>query len=582
MSDKKSGPSESDGLRRRAEEIERELSAKEPQDPSPELSRSLFHELRVHQIELEMQNDELRRAQEALEASRARYFDLFDLAPVGYLTLSEHGLVLEGNLTAAALLGVERRQLVKQPLTRFILREDQDVYYQHRNRLFETGAPQVCELKMLRGAGSPFWARLETSVALDGESEAPVCRAVISDVSERRQAEEEEAKAADRDRQLQKAESLGRMAGAIAHDFNNLLQVVIGSLELAMRDRTGDADLTRHLTRAMSAAAEAAGIVGQTLMYIGHGFSQQGPMSLSEACRLGLEILRAGMPKGVALESDLKSPGPLINANADQIQQALINLVTNAQEAVGEREGTVRVSVGAALPGEIPVASRFPVDWQAQDSPYACLAVSDTGCGIAPKDVEKLFDPFFSSKFVGRGLGLAVVLGIARSHHGVVTVESEPGHGSIFRLFLPQLAARMDTQPAGPETQAPDIKGCGTVLLVEDEERVRKVASAMLARLGLGVLEARDGVEALEVFRQHRDSVSCVLLDVTMPRMNGWETMAALRLLAPAMPVILTSGYDVDLELAEHRERPQAVLIKPYDSQQLRRAIGQALASSTR
>jgi two-component system, cell cycle sensor histidine kinase and response regulator CckA len=580
VTDKRSGSSAADDLRRRAEEMDRELAAKEPQDPSPELSRSLFHELRVHQIELEMQNEELRRAQEALEASRARYFDLFDLAPVGYLTLDEHGRVLEANLTAATLLGVERQRLVKQPLTRFILQEDQDVYYLRRKRLFETDVPQVFELRMLRGAASSFWARLEATVARDGESEGPVCRAVVSDVSERRRAEEERAKTEDRDRQLQKAESLGRMAGAIAHEFNNLLQVVLGNIELALRDRSGDADLVKNLTRATQAVTEAAGIIGRTLTYIGYGPSQQGPLQLSEACQHGLEMLRAIIPTGVVLETDLQSPGPVINADADQMQQALSNLVTNAIEAVGEGGGTVRVNVRTALPAEIAVAHRFPVDWQAGDGSYACLEVTDTGCGIAAQDVEKLFDPFFSSKFIGRGLGLPVVLGIARSHHGVVAVESEPGSGSVFRLFLPQLAERIADRPARRATRSAEIEGGGVMLLVEDGDRVRRVTAAMLARLGLGVLEARDGVEALEVFRQNRESISCVLCDLTMPRMNGWDTMAALRQLAPALPVILVTGYDVTREVTERCERPQAFLIKPYSLQLLREAIGQALAGS--
>ncbi|MEI7903704.1 MAG: PAS domain-containing protein, partial [bacterium] len=189
MAKKRPDPDEAAELRKRAEEIARGKAAESSGALSPEATRQTLHELRVHQIELEMQNDELRRAQVELDASRARYFDLFDLAPVGYFTLSEQGLILEANLTVATLLGVARGALVKQPLTRHILPEDDAIYYLHRKRLFETGAPQVCEFRMLRADGDHFWARVEAAAAHDADG-APVCRAVMSDITERKQAEQ--------------------------------------------------------------------------------------------------------------------------------------------------------------------------------------------------------------------------------------------------------------------------------------------------------------------------------------------------------------------------------------------------------
>ena len=203
--------------------------------------------------------------------------------------------------------------------------------------------------------------------------------------------------------------------------------------------------------------------------------------------------------------------------------------------------------------------------------------MADSGSGIADKDIEKIFDPFFSSKDAGRGLGLSVVLGIVRAHGGGVTVKSEPGRGSAFRVFLPVSAAKVLRQPDQAE-QSPEIDRGGTVLLVEDEPMVRKVVQAALESLGFAVLLAKDGVEAVEVFRQHQDEVRCVLCDLTMPRMNGWETLAALRKLAPGLPVILASGYDTAHVMAgDHPELPQAFLSKPYRLQGLRDAIGRAL-----
>jgi two-component system cell cycle sensor histidine kinase/response regulator CckA len=579
-------------LRRRAEEAVRGKAAGMPENMenlSPGEARQVLHELRVHQIELEMQNEELRRAQGELEASQARYFNLYDLAPVGYFTLSEQGLILEANLTAAASLSLARGALVKQPLSRFILPEDQDIYYRHRKLLIETGDPQVCEMRMLRADATPFWVRVEAAIAQDGEG-APLFRAVMSDITVRKRAEEEKVNLEAQNRQLQKAESLGRMAGAIAHHFNNQLQVVMINLELALDDLPRGEGPIRNLTAAMQATDKAAEVSGLMLTYLGQRPGKCEPLDLSEVCRRSLPMLRASMSKEVGLESDLPSPGPAISANENQIEQVLTNLVANAWEAVGVGHGAIHLRVKTVSSADILAAHRFPIDWRPLDNAYACLEVADTGCGIDGKDIETIFDPFFSSKFTGRGLGLPVVLGIVRVHQGAVTVESGPGRGSIFQVFLPlsveEVPRRLEQAWNDGGTliskAAPIVSG--TVLLVEDEEMVREAAAAVLEYLGFMVLEAKDGIEAVEVFRQYQNEIHCVLCDLTMPRMNGWETLAALRKLAPDIPVILTSGYDkAHVMEGEHSEQPQAFLGKPYKLKELSDAICHALTpGSTR
>jgi PAS domain S-box-containing protein len=566
-------------LRRRAEALAGEKAGEIPENLealSPEVARRALHELRVHQIELEMQNEELRRTQEELEVSRARYFDLYDLAPVGYFTLSEQGLILEANLTAAKLLGVARGALVKQPLSRFILPGDQDVHYRHRKALLETGAPQSWDLRVLKKDAAPLWVRVEATTAQDADG-ASVWRAVVSDITKSKFEEEEKAKLEAQNRQLQKAEGLGRMAGAIAHHFNNHLTAVMGNLELAIDDLPRGAGPAGKLTEALHAARDAAEVSKLMLTYLGQTHAQHEPLDLSEVCRRSLPLLRAATPKDMVLDTDLPFPGPAISANANQIQQVLTNLVTNAWEAGSYGRSAVHLTVKTVPPVDIPASHRFPIDWWPHDHAYACLVVVDPGSGIADKDIEKIFDPFFSSKFAGRGLGLSVVLGIVRAHGGAVTVESEPGRGSAFRVFLPVLAEKVLRHP-DQAAQSPEIDGGGTVLLVEDEPMVRKVGESALTSLGFAVLLAKDGVEAVEVFRQHRDEVRCVLCDLTMPRMNGWETLAALRKLAPGLPVILASGYDKAYVMAgDHPELPQAFLSKPYHLKELRDTIGRAL-----
>jgi len=583
MTEKETHSDQAADLRRRAEEKVREDEIRNKESFSPDRTWLSRHELRVHQIELEMQNEELRRAQAELDAARARYFDLYDMAPVGYVTVSEKGLILEANLTAAGLLGVARGALVRQPLSRFIYREDEYVYYQHRKQLFETGKPQVWELRMLR-ADAPFWARMEATVAQDSSTSsgpdadsAPVCRVVLSDISDRKRAEEERAKLEHQFHQLEKTESLSRVAGAIAHQFNNEIQAVMGYLDLALSAPPHDAGCVALLTQAMQAAHKAAGASGLVLLYLGQTVGKHEALDLAEICGRGLPLLQAAMPAGAVVESDLPSPGPVISADANQIQQILTNLVTNAWEAGDEGRNPIRLTVKTVSPADIPAAHRFPQDWRPRGNAYACLEVADAGCGIAAADIERLFDPFFSSKFAGRGLGLSVVLGLVKAHGGVVTVESEPGRGSAFRVVLPVSAEEIPRQPERV-ADAPEIHGGGMVLLVEDEEMVRNVARTMLTRLDFRVIEAKDGVEAVEALRQHRDEIRCVLCDLTMPRMDGWQTLKELRKLAPGIPVILASGYgEAQVMAGGHPEQPDVFLKKPYRLKRLGDAIRNAL-----
>jgi signal transduction histidine kinase/ActR/RegA family two-component response regulator len=427
----------------------------------------------------------------------------------------------------------------------------------------------------------------------------------LQDITERKRAEEEKAAMEAQNRQLQKAESLGRMAGAIAHHFNNQLQAVMGNLQLAMGDLQGYGDTVMVLHEAMNAAQKAAEVSRLMLTYLGQMPSKRSPLDLSEACRLGLPMIEAAMPKHIVLETDLPTPGPAILANANQVQQVVTNLVANAWESMAEGGGTIHLNVTTTAASDIPATHRFPIGWEPKDGTYACLEVMDCGSGIAEQDVEKLFDPFFSTKFTGRGMGLSVVLGIVRAHGGAITVESgkrmmndvqgpmskvqgpminsedlcgsaalrETAVGSVFRVFLP-LSAEEVARPAEKAVKAPELKGGGVVLVIEDEPQLRQLAERMLALLGFEALTAKDGMEGVEVFREHQDQIRFVLCDLGMPRMDGWATLAALRKLAPGIPVILASGYDeASVMSGNHPEWPQAFLSKPYGIQELREAI---------
>ncbi len=382
------------------------------------------------------------------------------------------------------------------------------------------------------------------------------------------------------EKQLQharKAESLGRMAGAIAHHFNNQLNVVMGNLELALEDCPKDAAYRDNLAEAMQAAHRSAEISGLMLTYLGQGAGKTRKLDLSRLCLKHLSILRTTLPRGSTLETDFMSVGPAVLANDDQMQKVLFHLVTNAAEAIGENTGRIRLSTRTIPLSDIPKIVTAPVDWQPNANMYACLEVSDTGSGIAEQDMEKLFDPFFTTKFTGRGLGLPVILGLVKSWEGAFCVESKKDHGSSFRILLPVQKKVVSSRPDAAIHDHFAAKR-GTVLLVDDQDAVRKIGEVMLQRLGFTPMSAANGPEAVAVFREHQDRICCVITDLTMPDMDGWETLASLRKIQPDLPVILASGHDRTHAMnREHPEKFQGFLHKPYALIQLKNALHKAL-----
>ena len=444
----KNGSAHEQSLRKQAEEKLLALEEQQSKIVDLESLRQIAHELRVHQIELEMQNEELLRYQEDLEISRARYIDLYDFAPVGYLTINRAGIIIEANHTAAVLLGVLPGTLVQQPFSRFVLPEDQDNYYLYNKLGFETSKPQTCKLRLLRTKCSPFWARLESTASQESEPGLNVRRLVLIDIGNGMRLAAEHTQLKNQERQLQKAESLGLMAGAIAHSFNNILTVVMGNLELVMLEEPKGLNVCENLLSAFKAAGRAADISGSMLVYLGQAPGKQEPLDLSEVCRKSLYQLLADMPNAVNLKVDFPPSGPHIQANANHIHKVIKNLMVNAWEALGDGQSTIKLTITTEKPANIQITQRFPLDWRPQDRLYACLEVTDTGCGIDEKDIDKVFDPFFTQKFIGRGLGLPLILGIMRAHHGAVTVASKVSDGTTIKVYFPVCDGKVLLQQA--------------------------------------------------------------------------------------------------------------------------------------
>ena len=404
--------------------------------------------------------------------------------------------------------------------------------------------------------------------------------AVGVDVTELKRAEADRRRLDRQLSQMEKAESLSRMAGAIAHHCNNMLGAAMGNLEILLEDVPETSPCRPYAEAAMQASRRAAEVSGMMLTYLGQTPGRPAPLDLADLVRRYGPRLRSLFSEGGIPEFDLPEPGPVVNAVPDQIHQILRRLVENARESYETGRPAVRVTIKSVPAGEIPESHRFPVDWRPEGSAYACLEVADTGSGIAAQDMDRIFDPFFSTKFTGRGLGLAAVLGIATAHGGAVAADSEPGRGSRFRVFLP-VSNRTPPRRMEPAASAPDAKGYGTVLLVEDEPTVRTMARALLERLGYQVIEAEGGEQAVAVFSEYGPEIRCVLCDLTMPGMDGWQTLTAIRKRAPGVPVILTSGYDeARVFKGAYPENPQAFLAKPFGSEDLKAALKKAVGET--
>jgi two-component system cell cycle sensor histidine kinase/response regulator CckA len=431
-----------------------------------------------------------------------------------------------------------------------------------------------CECRMRHKTGYWAWILVRGKVVKMTETGQPMLMVGTHvDITRRKQAEAEQAAIDTQNRQLQKAESLSRMAGAIAHHFNNQLHVVLGNIELAMEDQFQGKAIDKLLLHALQSARKASDVSALMLTYLGQTSGKPEVIDLSETCRLNFPMLKAAIPMHVSLDSDLPASGPVIFANPSHIQQILTHLITNAWESMTDGRAEIHLTVETYFPEAIPRMHRFPIDWKPADSLYACVSVTDTGSGIAEKDIETLFDPFFTTKFTGRGLGLSVIIGIVRAYNGAITVQSEPGQGSVFQIFLP-VSDQIVSTHVDYNHEAHPLDVDGTVLLVEDDEMVCEIVAEMFSHMGIRVIQAGDGIDALAMFRQHSDEIRCVLTDMTMPRMGGWELISALKSMRADIPIILASGYDEALVLdGRHPDQPQAFLHKPYSMNELKQVL---------
>jgi CheY-like chemotaxis protein/two-component sensor histidine kinase len=373
-------------------------------------------------------------------------------------------------------------------------------------------------------------------------------------------------------RERQKLESIGILAGGVAHDFNNLLVGVLGNASLALADLPGDSLVRESLEGIELAARRAADLTQQLLAYSGQGDFVLAELDLSKLVGDNIRLLRSVVSKRTRLRTHVDAALPPVEADATHIRQVIMNLVTNASEAGDGGEVDIVLRTGMV---QLDASDEEAAEWSDEIVPgrYVFIEVEDNAGGIAADIRDRIFDPFFSTKFTGRGLGLAATLGIVRTHRGVIKVETVPGEGTTFRVQFPAAStdaeAPLDTRPGGE-----------VVLVVDDEELVRKLVVKILKRAGLEAMSARSGEEALEIFADHKDVISAVILDTSLPGMGGAEVFDRLVAARDSVRVIVSSGHSEEVALKGFRagEHLAAYLQKPFRSEELLDAILNAAA----
>lgn len=412
----------------------------------------------------------------------------------------------------------------------------------------------------------------------DDEGRLVSLMGITQDISEKVQLEE-------RLRTREKLEGLGLLAGGVAHDFNNLLLAMIGNTELALtRVRNGaEADrgesLAPLLERVLTTADVAAGLCTQLLTYAGSGSRPAGAFELSLAIQEISEILQSSLPANVTLARSLPTSLPAVAGDRRQVQQVALNLIMNAAEACAKDGGRVSVAASVQSLGRADLASLHP-ECDRPSGDYACFEVVDNGAGLDPHASKRIFDPFYTTKPKGRGLGLATTLGILRSHRGGLEVDSSVGVGTRMRVFLPIASASARTDSTAAAAEPASLEG-RRVLVVDDEPSIRTAVANLLATRGITALVAPDGIDACRILETAPSEIDAALLDMTLPGSSGDEVSAALRAIRSDLPILFMSGRAVDDDLMERFQPPRVFLTKPFRATTLEERLRELLGDSS-
>ncbi|RMH64533.1 MAG: PAS domain-containing sensor histidine kinase [Calditrichaeota bacterium] len=511
-----------------------------------------------------------RKAQEkALLASENRFRQLIESAPVGIGMVYKNKLTFT-NPTFNSIFGY-KDNLAGHSIEEFFT-EDEHKKLQTISSALKKSAKHIqMELKGTHQDGSTIPVQLNAAVIEQEEGAAILF--FITDISSLKREQEKRLELEKQVLQTQKLESLGVLAGGIAHDFNNLLTGIMGNTGLAMMEIPENTPAQNNLMKIEQIAGRAADLCNQMLAYSGRGNFVIKTVNMNTMIQDIIELINVSLSKKIQIIYDLEKDLPNNDADAQQMSQVILNLITNAADAIGSNPGIITVKTYSDFFDSAELHSSYMESVPAEGR-YTVFEVRDTGKGMDQDTISKIFEPFFTTKFTGRGLGLSAVLGIIRGHKGCIQIESTPGKGSVFRVFLP--VSEKEKTEAGRPAQLPgqDWKAEGRVLVADDETHILEMAEAVLQKIGYTVVTAPNGLEAVELFRQAPDSFDLIILDLTMPVLSGEEAYDHIREIAPDIPVILSSGFtDTEARIRFKDKAPAGFLQKPYTIEKLRHTL---------
>jgi two-component system cell cycle sensor histidine kinase/response regulator CckA len=509
--------------------------------------------------------------------TEARFRSLLDSALDAMVIVAEDGTIGLVNAKTEAMFGYSRQELVGRRVEVLMPERFRTWHGVQRSAYFvdPRARPMGAGLELfgLHRNGHEF--PIDISLSPLETEEGVLVTAAIRDISERQASDRAERQLAAEHRdfehklvETQKLEAIGVHAGGIAHDFNNLLGVILGNTSLALRALSAESPLYALLEQVEQAARRSGDLAKQMLAYSGKGMFVVQPVALSELVNGIAELIQGTISKKAVLTSAFAPDTPTIEGDVTQLRQVVLNLITNASEAIGDEPGTIKVVTGA-IEADRSSLSEYELSDSLPTGRYAFFEVADSGPGMDAETQARIFEPFFSTKFIGRGLGLAAVQGILRGHGGAIKISSELGHGTSFKVLFPAVSVDAETT-VSEAVDTHDWHGSGTVVVADDDESLRLMATAMLEELGFAVIPAKDGPEALKIINARDGDLAFVLLDLMMPGMDGEEVLRELEQLQTTTPIVISSGYNTQhLSQALTGRGVAAFLQKPYEFNQM-------------
>jgi len=458
---------------------------------------------------------------------------------------------------------------------------DLSIWYS-REKKIANREPYEIQYRIRRADSQVVYVQEKGCAVWDDKDNLLWINGFIWDVTDRVEAEETRLSLERQVQHAQKLKSLGVLSGGVAHDFNNLLMAILGHAELAMLEMKPDAPARESVLHIQKSSRRAADLCRQLLAYSGRGAFEIKRIKVHALVKEMLELLKTSVSKKATLNINLPEDLPAVSGDAAQLTQVVMNLITNASDAIGDGKGVITVT-GRLLGSEADIPSGAFVSDEMPHGRYICIEVSDTGCGMSLETMERIFEPFFTTKATGRGLGMAAVMGIVHSHKGALWLTSEEGKGTTFQVFLPAAKKESHSTTFMMRDQTTDLwKGSGLILLVDDEEELRLVGTKMLEHIGFAVITAATGKEAIEVFQKRKKDIEAVLLDLTMPEMDGEETFNALKKIDSTAKVIIVSGFSLqEIEERFNNRGLLGALHKPYTLKELKKILRAHFDDST-